>query len=446
MNLEVIRSKTLPTIMQFSIPAIIAMVLTSLINVADGFFIGNYVGNEGLAALNLGLPIIYLYLAVGLMVSVGGVAIAGMALGAGNTQKCNHVFNQTLLTCALVTALLSGVVAVFLIFITEIPNTNAAVTQHFKDYYAILLAELPIMVINNSFGMFIRSEGEPQFFMKVSTLNVLLNIVLDYLFVRWFSWGVKGVAVASLIAAIVTLALIINYFVSKSKVYKFQRFTFSAEVFKSTMINGGSEFIGEMSMCISMFAYNLVILKQAGVEGVTAFTIVGYVAYIFSMIIIGFGQGIVPLISFSYGAKEYPLARFVRKTTNLIVFAVGAAVLLLCVASSQWYSQVFIKSEAVIAMVRSGVIIFSVSFPFSGINTITSFYFTATGKAMESAVISSSRGLVLLLICIFTLPMLWGMTGVWLVAPITELLTLFISAFFIIKERYPNERENLAEA
>lgn len=107
MNLESILNNKIKTILQFSIPSIIAMMLTSLITIADGFFIGNYVGKEGLAAVNLGLPIVYLYLAVGLMVSVGGVAIAGMALGGGDTKKCNNVFNQTLCTVLVATTLLS---------------------------------------------------------------------------------------------------------------------------------------------------------------------------------------------------------------------------------------------------------------------------------------------------------------------------------------------------
>ncbi len=98
MNLESIRGDKAGTILRFSIPSIIAMILTSLITVADGFFIGNFVGGSGIAAVNLGLPIIYLYLAVGLMVSVGGIAIAGMALGGGDIQKCNNVFNQTMST------------------------------------------------------------------------------------------------------------------------------------------------------------------------------------------------------------------------------------------------------------------------------------------------------------------------------------------------------------
>lgn len=433
MNLENIRGNKRKTILQFAVPSIIAMVLTSMITVVDGFFIGNFVGKEGLAAVNLGLPIVYLFLAVGLMVSVGGVAIAGMALGGRDIQKCNSVFNQTIATVVVLAALLSVImffcVEPMLLFL----KADAQLAGYFRDYYLILLLQLPIMVINSSLGMFIRGEGNPQYFMKVNILMVALNVLLDYLFVRWFGLGVKGIAVASLIATIVSLLCVLYFFMRKSKVYKLQTFRFSRDVLISTLLNGSSEFVGEMSLSISMFAYNYIILKHIGVDGVSAFTIVGYVSYIFSMILIGFGQGASPLISFTYGAKETALAADLRKITNRMVLAAGAAVFLLVLIGSNWYGGLFVKNEAVEQMVRSGVVVFAISFLFSGINTITSFYFTSIGKAKESAIISSARGFVLLLIFIFTLPPLLGMMGVWLVAPITEAVTLLLSVLFIAR-------------
>ncbi|MDR2900536.1 MAG: polysaccharide biosynthesis C-terminal domain-containing protein, partial [Treponema sp.] len=219
MNTEVIQNNKVKSILQFSIPSIIAMVLTSLITVADGFFIGNYVGEEGLAAVNLGLPIVYLFLAVGLMVSVVGVAIAGMALGGGDTQRSNNVFRQTMLTSVFATFSLSIIISFCLEPMIRFLTADDLAAKHFIDYYRIMLWELPVMVIIASFGMFIRAEGKPQFFMQVNILNVLLNILLNYLCVRWLGWGVKGVAFASLVSALITLFLVIGFFLKKSIVF-----------------------------------------------------------------------------------------------------------------------------------------------------------------------------------------------------------------------------------
>lgn len=183
-----------------------------------------------------------------------------------------------------------------------------------------------------------------------------------------------------------------------------------------------------------MFAYNFVIMRRIGADGVSAFTIVGYVAYVFSMVVVGFGQGASPLISFSYGAQEQALARRIRRKTNGMVFLMGVLIFLLMTMVSGWYGGLFVKHAAVQEMVKSGISVFMVSFFFSGINAITSFYFTSTGRAFESAVISLARGLVILLVCIFVLPVFLGMTGVWLAAPVTEGVTLGISIYFILKE------------
>lgn len=434
MDLEKMKQNTAGMILQFAIPSIIGMVLTSMITVADGFFIGNYVGKEGIAAVNLGLPVIYLFLGIGLMVSVGGVAIAGMEFGAGNRERCNQVFRQTVATTG-VFSVLTGVL-VFLFFdpMLDLLGAEGLVREHFRTYYMVLLPELVVMVVNSSLGMFIRGEGNPQFYMKVNVAGVVLNIALDYLFAGVLHTGIVGIAAASLISALVSFACILYFFHKRAKVYRLGRFAFSVKVLKSTLLNGSSEFIGEMSTGIAMFAYNFVIMRRIGADGVSAFTIVGYVAYVFSMVVVGFGQGASPLISFSYGAQEHSLARKIRRKTNGMVFLMGVLIFLLMTMISGWYGELFVKHTVVQEMVKSGISVFMVSFFFSGINAITSFYFTSTGRAFESAVISSARGLVILLICIFVLPVFFGMMGIWLAASVTEGITFGISIYFILKE------------
>lgn len=434
MDLEQIRQNRTKMILQFSIPSIIAMILTSLVTIADGFFIGNYVGKEGIAAVNLGLPIIYLYLGVGLMVSIGGVAISGMALGSGDQKNSNRVFRQTIMTTAVFSILISFIMLFCFQPMLSVLHADGQVILYFREYYQIMLLELPVMVINSSLGMYVRGDGSPEYYMQVSIVNVLLNIVLDYLFAAKFHWGTAGIASASLLSALVSLLCLFYYFWKKACIYHFGRFRFSWEICVRAILNGSSEFIGEISTGITMFAYNFVIMRKIGVDGVTAFTIVGYVAFAFSMVIIGFGQGASPLISFCCGAQEKKLAVDIRKSANRYAFGAGAVVFLIMAAGADWYGSLFVQNENVEEMIHSGILIFMISFFFSGINSITSFYFTAIGKALESAVISSSRGLVVLLLCIFTLPALFGMAGVWMAAPVTEAATLLFTGFFLYRE------------
>jgi len=435
MNLEKIRNEKVKMILQFSIPSIIAMVLTAMITVVDGFFMGNYVGTSAIAAVNIGLPIIYLFLGVGLMISVGGVAIAGIAYGAGDIDKSKQVFNQTMITVFIASIILTAISAGGMKFIVHILRVDRLLAEYFIDYYSIILIYLPIMIINASFGMFIRSEGEPQYFMKVTILNLLLNIVLDYVCVKYLNLGVKGIALASLVSTLVCLLAILHFFMNKSHIYKLGKFKFSSEIFRKTILNGASEFIGEISLAISIFAYNFVIMKYVGSNGISAFAVVGYLSYVFNMIIIGFGQGLVPLVGFAYGGKDINLARSLRRTTNKIVTGVGFTVFILVLITSKMYSRIFVDEVQVQMMIEKGMIIYASSFLFLGINTISSFYFTSIGRAKESAIISAARGLIILVINISIFPMLFGMTGVWLISPVTEITTLVISIYFIMQEK-----------
>ncbi len=436
MNLELIRQHTTKTILRFSVPSIIAMILTSLVTIVDGFFIGNYIGADGIAAVNLGLPIIYLFLSIGLMVSVGGAAIAGMTFGGGNLSACSQVFRQTIATTVLFSVLTCLVVLAFFDPMLNFLGAKGQVRESFKIYYGILLPELVIMVVNSSFGMFLRAEGSPILYMKINLIHVSLNVFLDYIGTAALHLGIAGIAAASLLSALISLLLTLHFFLKRAKVYRLGAFTFDSKVLKSTLANGSSEFIGEMSIGIAMFAYNFVIMQRIGVNGVTAFTIVGYVSYLFNMIVVGFGQGASPLVSFAFGACEPALARKIRQKTNRFVFIIGTAAFLLLALFQDQYSRLFIKDDLISQMIRSGMSLFMISFFFSGINAITSFYFTAIGKALASAVISSSRGLVVLLSCIFILPAYLGMTGIWLAAPITEAITFVITASFLLAERY----------
>ena len=141
MDLEQIRQNRTKMILQFSIPSIIAMILTSLVTIADGFFIGNYVGKEGIAAVNLGLPIIYLYLGVGLMVSIGGVAISGMALGSGDQKNSNRVFRQTIMTTAVFSILISFIMLFCFQPMLSVLHADRQVILYFREYYQIMLLE-----------------------------------------------------------------------------------------------------------------------------------------------------------------------------------------------------------------------------------------------------------------------------------------------------------------
>lgn len=437
MNIQEIKNHKTGSILQFAIPSTIGMLLSCLITITDGFFTGNYIGSGGLAAVNLGLPVLYLYLAVGLMIGVGGSVICGIENGGGKHKKANEIFNQSMILSLLVTvgiSLLFGLLFNPVMTLLEVP---AELCPLFKDYYSVFLIFCPLMVLDSVFGMFLRADGKAQVYMMINILTVILNAVLDYLFAARLGFGIRGIAFASLGTLLLSVILCSLHFLKLGKSglegcsLKFGRFSWNKEEIVKTFLNGSSEFIGELAGCISMYCYNFVLLKYSGQDGVAAFTILGYSIFIFSMITIGFGEGMCPLVSFCFGAKEVKLCRDLRKITNRFIFAFGLIFAAGLFFGAESYARIFVNEGQVIGMVTHGLKIFVPVFLLQGFNMIGSMYFTSCGMAKESAIISSARGIVILLITIFVFSALWGLTGIWLTAPATEAITLGITMHFI---------------
>ena len=247
--------------------------------------------------------------------------------------------------------------------------------------------------------------------------------------------GVQGSAIASLIVQAIGVVVQLTYFICPSGSIGFRRFRFDASVNQETFLNGSSEFIGEMASAVSMFAFNFVLMKYVGAEGVAAFTVLGFAVYGYSMIAIGFGQGLTPLVSICWGAEERKTAMELRGITNRILFGIGLLFSVFFFVFGKRYAGMFGCSGKVSDMVSAGFRFYAVAFLFMGYDVINSMYFTSCGDACSSALISSLRGIVLLLGFTFLFSALWGMTGVWLAAPVTEVLTTIVSVWLITKQK-----------
>ena len=216
MDIKQIKENKLKTILQFSIPSIIAMLLETVITITDGYFTGNYVGEDALAAINLGLPILYFYLGVGLCVGVGGTVICGRLLGARDKHKASEVFSQTIVTATMICVLTSLVVLLLFSPILKALRADENLSIYFTQYYRIMLLNYPLMVIGTILGMFIRVDGKPQVCMLVSIASCILNAILDYILVGRLVMGVQGSAIASLTVQALAVIVQFIYFIRPS--------------------------------------------------------------------------------------------------------------------------------------------------------------------------------------------------------------------------------------
>ena len=298
--------------------------------------------------------------------------------------RANNTFSQSMFLVLCVGIAIS--LAAFFLFnpMLRLLKAQGEVAVLFKQYYSVFLFSAPLMIIDSCYGMFLRADGEPQVYMGVNALSILLNALLDFLFTAKLGFGIRGLIFASLISLSISVTINTLYFLFRQSkntdqiLLNFCKFKFDPDTVKQTFFNGSSECIGELAGCISMFCYNFVLLKYVGENGVASFTILGYSIFIFNMIAIGLCEGMSPLVSFCFGAKEKKLCIDLR------------------------------------------------------INVAGSMYFTSISCPKQSAVIAFLRGIFILLITIFVFPTIWGMDGIWLTSPVTEILTLTVTVIFCI--------------
>jgi putative MATE family efflux protein len=435
MDLMLIREKPLKYIFKFAIPTLIGMLLTSLVSIIDGLFIGRYVGKDGLAAVNLGLPTLYIFLGVGIMIGIGGSTIAIKRRGAEQYDKAVNIFNQTIATI-IVFGVLMAIITLWLFDpVIGLLGINTTVQRYVNDYYNIMILIYPVMMLNLVMGMFLRGEGKPQIFMMISVVSNIINITLDYIFIVKLDMGIEGAAYASVIAVILSCLISIIFFLNKKFKFKFRKFKFDVTDFKKSIYNGSSEFIAQISLAITSAVYNIVTLNVAGIMGVAAITIIGYSGHVFNMIVTGIGQGMGPIVSYCYGAKSMDTVSTIRKLTQKIVAILGVIIFILLFVFGEKYAKIFSKDIQLQKMVATGIKIYALMFFVSGYNIISSFFFTSLCRAKESLIISSMRGLIILLISILIFPMLFHETGIWIVAPFTEAVTFIISLYIVKKSK-----------
>lgn len=424
------------TFLSYSIPCIVAMFLTSFITVVDGAFIGWKVGEKGLAAINLTLPVLYVLLAVTILIGVGGVTLAAQFLGAKNHLRANSCFTFSMVVNAVVNIAAMIVLAVFDDEIINMLNAKGIMFGYVKDYMGTMTYFYIFMMMNMTFSMFIRSEGKPQLSLFFGIAGNVLNIILDYILIVKLDGGMRGAALASGISVLIPFILGVAYFLSKKSVFKFSKFTFDFNELKQMLFLGLAESVAQISISITTFAFNFILLRRVGINGVAALTIVGYISFIQNMILTGIAIGIHPVISYNFGAKNREVILDLLSIAIKAAVVVGIVVFAAAFAAAGGIAGIFAGGNTELMKLASyGLRLFSISFILNGFNIIAAAYFTSIGDAKAAAVISILRSLVLVLVFILILPNIIGDAGIWLTAPLTELTTFIVAYAFLGKSK-----------
>lgn len=427
-------------LIRFTMPSIIMMIFCSVYGVVDGIFVSNFINDDGVSftAVNLIMPMLMLFSAVGFMIGTGGSALVSKIMGQGELKKANGIFSMLVYVSIVLGIFFSVLGIVILKPVSIFLGAEGKTLEACLNYGYILIPSLTFFLLQNVFQSFSVAAERPKLGLVVMLSTGITNIVLDALFIIVFKWGIVGAAVATMIAQIVGGVVPLIYFISKNtSLLRLGKPLFSKGALLKSCTNGSSEFLTNVALSFINILYNFQLMRLLqNNHGVEANGVINYAGFVFVSVILGFAIGVAPIISFHYGAGDTDELKALFRKCLRIIFVLNITLFIATLVCAYPIAYIFVgRNSFVFELALRGFIYYAFMFLFVGFNIFASAFFTALNDGLTSAIISTTRTLVLPVIGIFILPTFMGVDGIFVCAAVTEALGLGLSIFYFIKMR-----------
>ncbi len=421
----------------FVMPTIAMMVLTSVYTMVDALFISHYVGDIALAAVNFVFPVIMLLGGLGFMFGTGGTALVAKTFGQGDKTQAQRYFTQITLLATLLGCAMAGMGILFLPQVCLLLGGTDTLIPDAVLYGRVMLAFLPCCILQCSFQSLLVAAEKPKMAFWLSVAGGVTNIALDLLFIACLGWGLAGAALATgLSQAVAGLVPVLYFSRPNNSLLRFVRTRLELRPMLQACSNGASELVTGISASFVGMLYNYQLLQYYGENGVAAYGVVMYVAFLFSSIIIGYDIGSNPLFAYNHGAENHTELRNLFRKSLVLISGGGMILCVAAVSLSYPLAYLFVGyNGALTELAQYAFCVFSVYFVLHGYNIFASGLFTALNNGLISALIAFSRTFLFQSAAVILLPLLFGATGIWWSAAVSEILALLVSVFFILRYR-----------
>ena len=419
-------------LLQYAVPSIIAMSCSSLYNLVDSIFIGQFAGGYALAGLALTFPLMNLGTAFSSMIAVGASANIGIFLGKKDYPMAQKVLGNVVTLNFIIGILyMVGVLAFLdpiLYFFGASENTIAPA----REYMQIILGGNIISHTYFALNAVLRATGLPRKAMNASIYTVVINAILDPLFI-WL-WGIRGAAMATIIAQCISLAWVIYVLCDRNHVVHFQKGGYKLHkwIVKRILSVGMSPFFMNSTACLVVIVFNQGLKQYGGDMAIAAYGIVHKLTFLFIMVVMGLNQGMQPIASYNFGAKLYARLKETVTLTAICAIAVTSTGFIICEMFPRTLVMMFTSDENLIEVAAKGLRISFMFYPIVGFQMVTSNFFRSIGYAGTSIFLSLTRQLVFLLPLLFILPHFFGLGGIWASMPAADLISCIVSASMMV--------------
>lgn len=424
-------------LLRFVAPSILMMIVTSIYSIVDGFFVSNFVGKNPFAALNLIFPVIMALAAFGFMIGTGGSALIAKTLGEGKKDEANGIFSMLVVVLAVGGAILSGTCILLLRPISYAVGATELTIDDCMLYGRVLLISLPFFMLQNSFQSFLATAEKPHFGLRVTVFAGLTNMVLDFLLVYVFPFGLLGAALATAFSQIVGALIPLVYFLRPNdSPLRLTRPRFDLRALARACGNGSSEMVSNLSTSLVGVLYNIQLMAIAQENGVSAYGVIMYVSFIFMAFFFGYSIAVTPVVGYHYGAENHAELKSLLKKSLTITLISSLVMTVSSIALASPIARIFVGYDAELCeMTVNALRLYALSFLVCGFNIFGSAFFTGLNNGTASALISFLRTLVLQVAAVLLLPELLGIDGIWLAITAAEALTLLVTAALFLAGR-----------
>lgn len=430
-------------LVQYSVPAIIASVATSLYNIVDSMFIGHGVGPMAISGLAITFPLMNLVIAFCTLIAVGGATISSIFLGQKNLTRATDTVNNVMLLCLIHSVIFGGLTLLFLDDILRFFGATPETMPYAHEFMRVILYGTPISYIFIGLNNLMRATGYPKKAMISALLSVCVNVILAPIFIFSLEWGIKGAALATIVGQFVAFVWVLHHFLSKKSYVHLKKDNqwLSIPIIKRVYAIGLSPFLMNVCACIVVVFINKALLDygaSAGNLAVGAYGILNRTTMFFVMIVFGVTQGMQPILGFNYGAGQWERVQRTLKIGIWLGVGITTAGWAITELLPGTISSLFTVDKTLIEIANRGFRIYFICYPVVGCQIVIQNFFQSVGKPKISIFLSLTRQLLFLIPFLIILPRYWGVDGVWASMSASDIIAFF---FAIVTLLYFNKRQ-----
>ena len=419
---------------QYAFPAIIAMIAASLYNIIDRIFIGQIVGPMAISGLAITFPFINLGAAFGAAVGIGASTSISVKLGQRDYETAENILGNTVTLNLIIGSSFGIICLIFLDPILRFFGASDATIPYARSFMEVILAGNVISHMYFGMNAVLRAASKPRQAMTATIFTVLMNIVLDFIFIRLWGWGIRGAAFATVLSQALALCWQMKQFSNQEEILHLKRgiYRLKRYLVENIISIGISPFLMNVCACIVVIFMNNQLVRYGGDMAVGAFGIANSIAMIFVMFIIGLNQGMQPIAGYNYGSQQTDRLMRVLKLTIFAATGIMIVGWLIAHLAPYFCARMFTTDPELIRQAIKAIQINMMMYPLVGFQMVVTNFFQCIGKVKISIFLSLSRQLLFLIPFLVILPQFFKLDGVWASLPSSDLLASLVAAFIII--------------